>query len=93
MAPMEHIWHRHGPHSAFPASEVGQFANGTRTRDIKSMIQEAVDNGTAIFDAKGGALFYDFKRQIGTGLGGVPATRIKVTFNKLGEITTAYPIE
>ncbi len=91
MSPIEHIMYRHGPDSGF--ANVGRFAEGTGTREIKAMVNEAARFGETTFRPSGrGQIIYDFGRQIGTHMDGSAATRLQVFFNEAGEIMTAFPI-
>jgi filamentous hemagglutinin len=93
MSPIEHIFYRHGPNSGF--ENVGKFSQGTKSRHIASMVNEAISFGKTTFnaDGKGGSIVYDFRRKIGIHRNGVAASRLQIFFNEFGEIMTAYPLK
>jgi hypothetical protein len=89
---LDHIVVRHWATSG--AKGAGKFLNGTGVKQLKSMIDEAVQKGTASSGRFGRTQYeYDFGRQIGTDIKGRVATRIRVVVEASGEVVTAFPIK
>lgn len=76
------------------ASGAGKFAQGTRIRDLQSMINETATNATGTLSRNNTTKFeYNFGRQIGTDIGGRPATSMRLIIdNQTGSVVTAFPI-
>ena len=90
MAPIEHIFYRHGPNSGF--QNVGRFAEGTRARDIVRMVDEAAAKGKWTWSKGRASIVHDFLEAIGTHLDGSTATRLQVHLNEAGEVLTTFPM-
>ena len=89
---MRHIIARHGPESTEQGA--GKFAPGTTPDMIRTLIIEAVHQGTPRPDTNGrsGVLYdYAFPQIIGTTAEGAPTHRIRVVVGRDGTVITAYP--
>lgn len=89
---LEHIVERHWATSG--AGGAGKFASGTRIRDLQGMINDTATKGVGTLSRNNTTKFeYDFGRQIGTDIGGRPATRMRLIIdNQTGSVVTAFPI-
>jgi hypothetical protein len=89
---MAHIMARHGPDSTEPGA--GKYAKGTTEATIRTLIAEALRNGTTAPDShfRPATLYdYRFPRVIGTTIDGAATNRIRVVVGHDGAVVTAYP--
>jgi len=89
---LEHIVGRHWASSG--ASKAGKFLEGTRAAELRTMIDQAVWQGTSRANTLGraGTIFeHNFGRQIGVDMGGNAASSLRVVTSPAGEVITAFP--
>jgi RHS repeat-associated protein len=89
---LDHIVLRHWATSG--AKGAGKFLAGTTGKEVKSLIEDAVQKGAKSASRFGRTEYVqDFGRQIGTDIKGRVASRLKVVVEASGEVVTAYPIK
>lgn len=89
---LDHIVLRHWATSG--AQGAGKFSSGTTGRGLKGLINQALEKGTIRANTQGRPghiLEHNFCRQIGVGIGGDSATRLRMVVSTDGTIVTAFP--
>jgi hypothetical protein len=89
---IRHIEERHWPTSDAPGA--GKFAEGITVDALGLLVNEAVTNGRVRPNTHGrpGQTFeYDFRRQIGVNIQGLPASRLRVVVAPDHTVITAFP--
>jgi len=89
---LEHIVEHHWATSG--AANAGKFAEGTTSRSLKSMIEDAVYNGSFRPNTMGrsGTIYeHDFGAKIGTDIGGSDTSWLRVVLGEDNTVITAFP--
>ncbi|MDZ4147697.1 MAG: RHS repeat-associated core domain-containing protein [Flavobacteriaceae bacterium] len=89
---LNHILARHAFSST--AKGAGKFAQGTSARQLKSLINTATTKGTFrpnTFGRPGTIAEFNFRRTIGTNIGGNAASNLRVVIGPNGSVITAFP--